>query len=214
MTNQPKQSEGLSWGCLGATVLPLLHAVIFLAIAGLMMPRAWPSGWEAWLSAIAGSVGLVIAYGVTFALMLPVIVVLVVKDRDAKGFWRRYWPIIVAVSFPLWGGWVVPGPFDEIFVLGVGSLLQIWFVAARYRLAKELGRGLGKAQREQLMRQAEDMPQLPAAHMPEAAPDTGPAGLLQGHRGPTMNAQEALRTTPEEEESEMPRTRDLDKGLK
>lgn len=141
-------------GCLIASLLPLVHALAFAAIVAAFGPTETPTTWGGWFGVIGFGAGFGLFYLLTLLLLLPVLLVLSLKDRDALGFIRNNWPILVALSYPFWGGWVVPGPFDEIIVGGVGLALQVWFVAQRFTLARQLGSSLPEEQRRLLERTA------------------------------------------------------------
>lgn len=134
-----EERSGLKHGCLIASILPLVHALLFvLAGAGLSATSNLAQG-AGWLTLIGGSFFLLVAYFLTLLMMVPIILLLSFTDRNATGFIANNWPILLAVSYPIWGGWIVPGPFDEAVVGGIGLSLQVWFTAQRFRLARRLG---------------------------------------------------------------------------
>lgn len=160
---QREKNSGFKYGCLTATVLPLVHAAIFVSIAALKWPEALPTTWSGWLGLLGASVGLMVAYGVTFLLLVPVLLYLSVKDRDSVGFLRWNWPLVVAVLYPILNP--IPGPFDDLIVAGLAGALRVWFFVQQRRLLK---RGLG------------DLTEGQMANIEAALSANGRASLLTG----------------------------------
>jgi hypothetical protein len=150
MSHTQKQ-EGLRFGCLTASLIPILHFGVFWGAVWVLLPERMPSTWDGWLGAVFGGVGALLLYPLTFLFLIPVMALLSLKDRDASGFLERNWPFVIAVTYPVWGGWIAAGPFDEIIVGGLGLLLELWFIGARLRHARHLGAGLPAEQQQRLV---------------------------------------------------------------
>jgi hypothetical protein len=121
LLNDDVERPGLEYGCLVASLTPIAHFGVFWGTVIALSPRELPMTRSGWAGAIGGGVGVLLLYVLTLLLTLPVIALLSIKDRDARGFFKRNWPLVLAVTYPVWGGWVVLGPFDELIVAGLGT---------------------------------------------------------------------------------------------
>lgn len=133
----------------------MLHFCAFWGAVWAALPERMPSTWGGWLGAVSGGFGALLLYPLTFLFLVPVMALLSLKDRDASGFFARNWPFVIAVTYPVWGGWIAAGPFDELIVGGLGFLLELWFMGARLRHARHLGDGLPEEQQQRLINVAQ-----------------------------------------------------------
>ena len=138
MSNETKQNNGIPLGTLWGLLFLCGYVVGYFILGTFLVWKvAMPSDVFGWLKLVASSIGYLVG---GLACLFPVLLIslyLIIRDRNILQTVKKTWPILLTIVYAM-QPINLPGPIDELVVMGLSGLVYAWFYRHEALIKRDL----------------------------------------------------------------------------